>query len=151
MTQGELKPFEREERFIVVKRKHLRPIEERELRSYFKERDVTLSECVVVESDWPEYETVWQIIENRVTGQTSTDPIRDELQRELADTKARLAEAVTFISDAVAMLEQGTAYDNICCGGGGDCGCRGSSHADQFEHYARAFLAKQDTSQCVSR
>jgi len=60
--------FEREERFIVIKRKHLSPAKEEALRTYLFDDGIDTVECVVVESDWPEYETVWRMIENRVTG-----------------------------------------------------------------------------------
>lgn len=60
--------FAREERFIVVKRKHLDPHQEQGLRGYLRACGVETSECVVVESDWPEYETVWKMIEARCTG-----------------------------------------------------------------------------------
>lgn len=62
-----LTPFVREERFIVIKRKHLVDDEERKLRDFLYELNVGTVECVVVESDWPEYETVWQMIEARAS------------------------------------------------------------------------------------
>ena len=58
--------FEREERFIVIKRKHLSPAKEEALRTYLHDDNIGTVECVVVESDWPEYETIWKIIEARV-------------------------------------------------------------------------------------
>jgi len=62
--------FQREERFIVVKRKHIAdPEMEKRFRLYIKNYlGVETVECVVVESDWPEYETVWKMIEARVSG-----------------------------------------------------------------------------------
>lgn len=59
--------FEREERFIVVKRKHLTVEQEATLRAVLYEQDITTVECVVVEADWPEFETVWRMIEARCT------------------------------------------------------------------------------------
>ena len=64
----ELKAFEREDRYIVVKRKTMHSEHEMELCAFLTERNIATVECVVVESDWPEYETVWQMIEARVTG-----------------------------------------------------------------------------------
>lgn len=60
--------FQREERFIVIKRKHLDGNKETWLRSQLAHHDINTVECVVVESDWPEYEAVWKMIENRVSG-----------------------------------------------------------------------------------
>ena len=60
--------FQREERFIVIKRKHLNEEQEDNLRMFMARNRISTVECVVVESDWPEYETVWRMIEDRVTG-----------------------------------------------------------------------------------
>ena len=62
--------FEREERYIVIKRKYLSEQQERDLREGMRLRGIGTVECVVVESDWPEYETVWKMIEDRVTGRS---------------------------------------------------------------------------------
>jgi hypothetical protein len=68
--------FEREERFIVVKRRHLSPEQETNLRRFMSHQRIQTVECVVVESDWPEYETVWGMIEQRVGADVgkSADP-----------------------------------------------------------------------------
>lgn len=81
MTSNEkLEPtFEREERFIVVKRKNLGSDEE-PLRRYLAKRDIPTVECVVVESDWPEYEIVWAMIEARCTGRTQPDAQPDVVE-----------------------------------------------------------------------
>jgi hypothetical protein len=62
-----LAAFQREERYIVIKRKHLDELEEINLRDWIADNQIAAIECVVVESDWPEYETVWQMIEARST------------------------------------------------------------------------------------
>lgn len=73
-------PFEREERYIVFKKSHLT---QKQLDILDKLRtpptippinwhdDHTMPtvECVVVEADWPEYEPVWKMIEDRVAGE----------------------------------------------------------------------------------
>ena len=61
--------FKREERYIVVKLKHLAGLQVAPLRNFLRENRVPTLDCVVVESDWPEYEKVWQSIERRMTGQ----------------------------------------------------------------------------------
>ncbi|HET8869156.1 MAG TPA: hypothetical protein VFM48_01810 [Aquabacterium sp.] len=65
-------PFEREERYIVVKRKHLSEQQERDLREWMRLRGIGIVECAVVENDWPEYETVWRMIEDRVSGRLAS-------------------------------------------------------------------------------
>lgn len=58
--------FKREERYIVVKLKDM-PSEgdEQTLRRFLKSMTIPTRDCVVVESDWPEYEAVWRMIEGR--------------------------------------------------------------------------------------
>lgn len=53
--------FEREERYIVIKRKHLSEVSERHIRDVLNRHSVGTIECVVVEHDWPEYEPVWHL------------------------------------------------------------------------------------------
>ena len=68
--------FQREERYIVFKvsdlGNSLKGNEIRKLaREYAEHRQQLGKEplkCVVVESDWPEYESTWKAIEARVTG-----------------------------------------------------------------------------------
>lgn len=62
-----LKPFEREERFIVIKRKDLSLFQSGALWELMECHRIKSVDAVVVERDWPEYETVWQMIEARVT------------------------------------------------------------------------------------
>ena len=68
--------FEREERYIVFKKSHLsdeqlakveRLIAEGRQSSSSHDWPLPTVECVVVERDWPEYETVWAMIEARVS------------------------------------------------------------------------------------
>lgn len=67
-----LKPFKREERYIVVKIKDHNPDSILQLRDRLDELAIGTTECVVVESDWPEYETVWAMIEARCNGNVET-------------------------------------------------------------------------------
>lgn len=71
--------FMREERYIVFKlsdvEEHFTPGERQQLARLAEVQRVgrseggkPLLECVVVESDWPEYEPTWKAIEARVTG-----------------------------------------------------------------------------------
>lgn len=76
--------FKREIRYEVYKRKDIdnMPTAARkkarallaELNALLDGYGVRARKCVVVESDWPEYEKVWQMIEERVTGTGSLSP-----------------------------------------------------------------------------
>jgi len=74
--------FQREERYVVLKIKDLReylpqPLIDHlssiadEVRAGRQLAGKQPLECVVVESDWPEYEPTWQAIEARVDGDTN--------------------------------------------------------------------------------
>ncbi|GGD74136.1 hypothetical protein [Croceicoccus mobilis] len=85
--------FEREDRYIVIKRKHLSEEQATAIDQTLEMYDVAqVPLAVVVEGDWPEYETVWKMIEGRVTG-IASQPAQmapDGLAAELAvlDAKA---------------------------------------------------------------
>jgi len=63
--------FEREIRYQVIKLKTGKPVD-----------------CVVVERDWPEYEIVWAMIQDRMNGLPNKI---DALERELAAANAKIA------------------------------------------------------------
>ena len=80
--------FKREERYLVFKlsdvEEHFTPGERQQLARLAEVQRVgrseggkPLLECVVVESDWPEYEPTWQAIEARVTGAQPAPSVRD--------------------------------------------------------------------------
>lgn len=69
-TENKAAPFEREERYIVLKLKRLPKDEVEYLRDCHPKAIV---ECVVVESDWPEYQLVWAMIEHRMAGKPVPD------------------------------------------------------------------------------
>lgn len=62
------KPFKREKRYFVVKRSDLTAQQTEQLQQLLDSFALPVRESVVVESDWPEYEDVWAMIESRVTG-----------------------------------------------------------------------------------
>ncbi len=64
MTE-ESKPFEREDRYIVIKLKHMSPVQEISIRVHMKRLGIGAVQCCVIENDWPEYEAVWRMIEDR--------------------------------------------------------------------------------------
>lgn len=67
--------FRREERYIVIKRKYLSEAVESKLRESLLDLNIETLECVVVEDDWPEYETVWRMIQDRWEGLTLARPV----------------------------------------------------------------------------
>lgn len=61
--------FKREERYIVIKRKDLDGAPDwlrHGILYALQEAQLPERKCVVIESDWPEYERVWQMIEDRM-------------------------------------------------------------------------------------
>lgn len=71
--------FKREERYIVLKKSHLTNDQLDHLSRVIAISDMTksLTHCVVIEHDWPEYETVFQMLESRVLNDTETEGRED--------------------------------------------------------------------------
>lgn len=74
-TQENTLSFEREDRYIVLKRTDVNKCLPTDLWLKLEEICDTVNyfrglkgsiKCVVVEKDWPEYEVVWKLIEDRV-------------------------------------------------------------------------------------
>lgn len=61
--------FKREERYAVVKYSHLTDKQIKFLNDCIYGEGIPTVKCVVVESDWVEYETVWEMIEDRVSNE----------------------------------------------------------------------------------
>jgi len=64
--------FEREDRYFVVKYKDLAQLDSIRMEQIIQQlyeigNLLPPRDYVVVESDWPEYEIVWKMIEDRVT------------------------------------------------------------------------------------
>lgn len=68
--------FKREERYVVIKIKDLEfnspsgdtNKRSKELGEWISRNSLCTRECVVVESDWPEYHLVWAMLEHRMAG-----------------------------------------------------------------------------------
>ncbi|MBK3459144.1 hypothetical protein [Pseudomonas haemolytica] len=92
-TEIKAAPFDREERYIVLKLKRLPKDEVEYLRDCHPKAMV---ECVVVENDWPEYHLVWAMLEHRMAGKpvpNFNDWRRaDELQQRLTAADERIDE-----------------------------------------------------------
>ena len=99
--------FKREERYLVFKlsdvEEHFTPGEKQQLARLVEVQRVGREEagkapleCVVVESDWPEYEPTWRAIEARVTGAQPAPSFADAYQGAMEDVaiwKKRALEA----------------------------------------------------------
>lgn len=108
--------FERECRYIVIKRKDLALVPVAYRRSLVEPLGSLMShiphrEYVVVESDWPEYETVWGMIEARVTGQPSElEQLRTEAQALRDQVKALQSDANSYQSGYDEGRRMGTKH-----------------------------------------
>lgn len=60
--------FKREDRYIVIKRRDLNEAQFNALDKLMRGANIRRRESVVVEFDWPEYETVYTMLEDRATG-----------------------------------------------------------------------------------
>lgn len=84
MTQN----FKRENRYIVFKAKDLECLDTfsqfvlselcKRVAEVRTQRGKDGLECVVIESDWPEYETVWKMIEARMTGNAAASDVDED-------------------------------------------------------------------------
>lgn len=63
-----------------------------------------------------------------------------------ATANARLIAAAPDLLDAakiaLSLIDGGRIYEQQCCGGGAECGCRGSTYADEAVHFLRAAIAR---------
>lgn len=100
--------FKREDRYIVIKRNDLKKVPVSYRSSLVDPMFSLLShlphrECLVVESDWPEYEPVWRMIERRVSGlPDELAALREELASAKADKEAYAQNAIDLRKRAVA-------------------------------------------------
>ena len=122
--------FKREDRYIVFKvsdlGNSLKGDEIRRLaREYAEQRRLKGKEpldCVVVESDWPEYEPTWRAIEARVTGTQNVPSVPEGFSRE--DLEA--------VADGLDGYEKTVNVGNAT--GGGD------DHLESTTAYAARFI-----------
>lgn len=60
--------FKREVRYTVIKHNQLTEAQMGFLKNCIHGEGIPTVECVVVESDWPEYEPVWDMLKKRAEG-----------------------------------------------------------------------------------
>ena len=112
--------FQREERYVVFKLSdvadYFHPSEISQLFRLSSTQQVVRErngkpplECVVVESDWPEYEPTWKAIEARVTGaQPAPSAPEGWIQRGMAEL-----EAIRSRHDDDTLLDDRTLIERI--------------------------------------
>lgn len=99
LSEAATEPFRREWRYIVVKRKHITAEQEIALMEIINSFNLPELECAVVESDWPEYEPVWRMIENRVNTYRAGRLVLIDRER----MRERVARAICHADPAVRM------------------------------------------------
>ena len=89
--------FNKEFRYWVFKRKHLTADQDHELNALSLRYSLPSLECVIVESDWPNYQQTWRDIESISNGCPTTDAKYaavcqelEEAQREIDHYKQQL-------------------------------------------------------------
>lgn len=94
--------FKREERYIVLKLKNMYELERKRLDHWLKVNDYEefKTECVVVESDWPIYEPVWDMVQRLAEGR----------EQELEQMQSDFNMAIDFVLDGRDM--DGERLDN---------------------------------------
>ena len=97
--------FQREERYIALKLSRLPAREATYLRAIQKDAIV---ESVVVEADWPEYDLVWLMLENRMSGKPAPDfnDVRcvDELKHRISEFEDLLQLSLDSLCECRALL-----------------------------------------------
>lgn len=88
--------FKRERRYLVLKTKHLTQEHCQKLADIADSVNHPLLECVVVESDWPNYEDTWQAIEQVANGEyQSPYALIERLQNRIAELEAQVPKWVS--------------------------------------------------------
>ncbi|MFJ3121084.1 hypothetical protein ACIPI6_31660 [Pseudomonas protegens] len=108
-------PFKREDRYVVIKRSDLdklSPLDRDIVQSNLEHISAILfgwnvpeRECLVIESDWPEYAPAWAAIEARVTGQPAAKSQFDQEQALRAfEARAMPGDGSYRVRDGVAAV-----------------------------------------------
>jgi hypothetical protein len=93
-------PFQREERYIVTKIKTGKRVD-----------------CVVVEADWPEYEIVWRMIQDRMEGKPPANKTHNDFCNWYQDGD-ETSETWGTSCGKYFTLNEGTPHENkmfFCC------------------------------------
>jgi hypothetical protein len=106
--------FKREWRFIVAKVKHLTPEQCQQIVDLIGAFDHPPMECVVVESDWPNYEDTWEAIEQVSNGEYQSPYDRiEQLERERDELAAHVETLRGGLNDAIEALVSETMESGV--------------------------------------
>lgn len=111
--------FRREARYYVIKIKDLSEDQDIALCDLLSGARIPCTDCVVVESDWPNYEHTWKTIE-RVSDSSYSDPYA-EIERWKKTTHDQ-AETISELQGLVHQQRQGADICR-CVGPGNGCCC----------------------------
>ena len=111
--------FKREVRYTVIKHSQLTDAQIGFLKNCIHGEGIPTVEAVVVESDWPEYEPVWKMIDDRVTaapvegGKAEYDAMAKAMTKDKTVTMSRdLAERLA--RNLASGIEAYSAQEEIC-------------------------------------
>ena len=108
-------PFQREDRYIVLKLNRMAKDEVEYLRDC---QAKAMVDCVVVEHDWPEYHLVWAMLEHRMAGKPVPDfnawRRADELQQRLNAADQVIDDLKAQVAPLSAIGELIVSQDNRC-------------------------------------
>jgi hypothetical protein len=98
--------FQREERYIVLKLKHMSEADECSLREFLQFREMPTVECVVVESKWDNHTEAWESVQRLAEGRES---LMDEIAR-LSGERDALAASLGVAKSLMSRLIDTPAY-----------------------------------------
>lgn len=87
------KEFKREDRYAVIKYKKLTNTQWAKLPNMLDSFASACVDCVVIETDWPEYNFVWLMLEHRMAGFPVPDFNAVKCAADVAIAEQRLADA----------------------------------------------------------
>lgn len=101
--------FEREERYVVLKLKHMSDDVKKHLFDAVLAGDgfnQFQTECVVVEADWPIYEQVWHMVQLLSEGKNTTPLFDEYLLGDMDDLKAENQQLQASNKELLEALER---------------------------------------------
>lgn len=119
--------FQREDRYIVIKRKDLVALHQEAygptqvaIEAFYAairmiEVQLPRRDYLVIESDWPEYEPTWAAIQARVEGRAAQPAVPDEVDQFFEQAKAELRRArAKFPGDRIMTLALAEEFGELC-------------------------------------
>ncbi|WP_236054305.1 hypothetical protein [Pseudomonas arcuscaelestis] len=125
-------PFRREDRYIVIKRSDLERLPAAQRHNFSRSCRIVHEQMfaagapsrsfLTIESDWPEYEPVWSMIETRVTGQPTSDgfsagDMADQGAKAFRDgQQAAIPEGFALVPKEMLLSKEVIGVINFHCG-----------------------------------